>query len=143
MVSTMTIQNDRIYNDQDVSDLMSELEVALEMMSPYYAQNGGGKMAQALLTRLHDKKMELTPFVANITTVFGCVVCGQEFSHSASGKALCKSGQQGAVMKHLSEAHGIQGKERRKHVKFPEVIEKEFKNRNEFLNFRNTNVHLF
>lgn len=138
----MTTQIERIYNDQDVADLMSELEVMLEMLDPYYSQNGGGKTAQLLLTRLKEKKMEVTPFVANITTVFGCLVCGESFSHSSNGKALCKSGQQGAVMKHLADAHDIHGKERRKHVKFPEIVERTFTNRNEYLNFRNANAHL-
>lgn len=140
--SIMTTQNKQIFNDQDVADLMSELEVVLEMLDPYYSQNGGGKTAQNLLARLQEKKMEHTPFVANITTVFSCLICGHDFSHSANGKALCKSGQQGAVMKHLTDAHNIVGKERRQYVKHPVIVEKEFKNRNEYLNFRNANVHL-
>lgn len=139
---TMNTAIQNIYNDSDVEELMSELENALGMMEPYYSQNGGGKFGYALLARLQEKKMLVSPFKAFVKEPYKCSICGQVFSHSDKKKPLHKEAQHSAAMYHMSTVHGIAGKARKTHIEMPEPKEIEFKNRVEYLNFANKNPHL-
>lgn len=138
----MNVKNENYWDNNDFERVLAELENALDMMEPYYSQNGAGKSGYALLAEMREKKMLVSPFTAIIKSYYTCSICGEVFSHGAKNKPLHKDAQHSAAMFHMHSIHGIEGKSRKAYIQMPADKQVEFKNRKEYLDFANKNPHL-
>lgn len=127
-------QEKQVWTNDEVLDLMSELESALGMMSPYYSQCNGGQSGYDLLQRLRAKQDLIGPYFENILHATTCKICQKDFGKSKKGRKLNESEQHSMAMGHMKEFHGIEDyKERRSLVVKPYYELVEFENRKAYL----------
>lgn len=132
-------QDNAVWTNDDVLELMGELESALDKMEPYYSQNEAGKSGYDLLQRLRAKQDLIGPHFENIRHETSCQICQKDFGRSNKGRRMDEHQQHSMAMAHLKDVHGIEDyKERRKLVVKPYYVLVEFKNRKAYLDSLHT-----
>lgn len=127
-------EENAVWTNDDVLDLMGELESALDKMEPYYSQNDAGKSGYDLLQRLRAKQDLIGPHSEHIRHETSCQICQKDFGRSNKGRLMSEQQQHSMAMAHIKDFHGIEDyKERRKLVVKPYYVLVEFKNRKAYL----------
>lgn len=127
-------QEKQVWTNDEVLDLMSELESALGMMSPYYSQCNGGQSGYDLLARLRAKQDLIGPYFENVLHATTCKICQKDFGRSSKGRKMSEQQQHSMAMAHIKDVHGIEDyKERRSLVVKPYYELVEFENRKAYL----------
>jgi len=135
MSNTTQSHSVQFWNDQDVVDLIDELEQALDIMEPYYAQNNGGRSGYDLLQRLLVKKNALIPFTAMVEKPIACAICQATFRKSATkkNKLLTTQQQYSSALDHLLNVHHITDTAVKRASLIPaQQVLHTFKSRNEY-----------
>ncbi len=120
---------DHMVTVDEVEELVSELESALDMMEPYYKQCNAGSSAFDLIDRIKAKlPVTITEFIP-----ISCTLCNKSFQLTKKKKVLRDFEQISFAHSHLSSFHGISNhKERKKYISEPETVIKTFSTRSEY-----------
>lgn len=120
---------DNIFTIDEVEELVSELESALDMMEPYYKQCNAGSSAFELIERIKAK----LPVTITETVPISCTLCNKSFALTKKKKVLRDFEQISLAHSHLSSFHGIDShEERKKYISSPETVLKTFATRFEY-----------
>lgn len=123
----------QIWTNADFDALLSGFKTALGLMDGYYSTSETADDLRQLYEKFQQQRDDLDPVVASTLHNAKCKICNKEFIRSGNGKLLNAIEQNGAVMSHIMNFHGIHDYDvRRKHLQKAGVTRVTYANRNEF-----------